>query len=179
MQHKLKELLLLIGLSIVIGTGCRREEEIISNHPTVAREGVQNSEGKPDSYIVQSWYNLMMKLIIATPGHTPPIVARSFAYTGVALYESLVGEMHLHHSLAGQLNGLTSVPQRQYGNSYAATLTANATLGRIIKDSSANKSLNVPEIMAVLLPMLFSTGHSLMEATRPILIIFPLIILLL
>ena len=141
MQHKLKELLLLIGLSIVIGTGCRREEEIISNqNPTVARKGVQNSEGKPDSYIVQSWYNLMMKLIIATPGHTPPIVARSFAYTGVALYESLVGEMHLHHSLAGQLNGLTSVPQRQYGNSYAATLTANATLARIIKDLFQNAS---------------------------------------
>ena len=73
MQYKFRELMLLISLSIVVGTGCRKQGEIISTqNPTVAHRAVQNSEGKPDSYVAQSWYNLMMKLIVETPGHTPP-----------------------------------------------------------------------------------------------------------
>ena len=141
MQTILQRPILLIGLSILIGTGCRKEEEIISsNNQTVAHREEQNSEGNPDSYVVQSWYNLMLKLIIETPGNTPPIAARSFGYTGVTLYESLVGQLPLHHSLAGQLNGLTSTPRRQYGNSYSASLTANAALARIIKDLFQNTS---------------------------------------
>ena len=141
MRQKVKELILLIGLSILIGTGCRKQGEIVSTqNPTVAHRAVQNSEVKPDSYVVQSWYNLMMKLITETPGHTPPIAARSFGYAGVALYESLVGEMPFNHSLAGQLNGLTLIPQRQYGNSYSAIPTANAALARIIRDLFQNAS---------------------------------------
>ena len=141
MQTILQRPILLIGLSILIGTGCRKEEEIISsNNQTVAHREEQNSEGNPDSYVVQSWYNLMLKLIIETPGNTPPIAARSFGYTGVTLYESLVGQLPLHHSLAGQLNGLMSTPRRQYGNSYSSTLTANAALARIIKDLFQNTS---------------------------------------
>jgi hypothetical protein len=82
----------------------------------------------------------MMKLIVETPGHTPPIAARSFGYTGVTLYEALIGEMHNHHSLVGQLNGLRQVPQRAYGNSYSAPVTANAGLARIIKYLFLNAS---------------------------------------
>ncbi len=141
MRYKFKELMLLIGLSILIDTGCRKQEETISTqNPAVAHRAVQNSEGKPDSYVVQSWYNLMMKLIVETPGHTPPIAARSFAYTGVTLYEALVGEMPNHYSLVGQLNGLSTIPQRVYGNSYLAPVTANAALARIIKDLFQNAS---------------------------------------
>jgi len=82
----------------------------------------------------------MMKLIVETPGHTPPIAARSFAYTGVTLYEALMGEMPHHHSLVGQLNELTSIPQRVYGNSYFAPVTANAALARIINPHCSFKS---------------------------------------
>jgi hypothetical protein len=82
----------------------------------------------------------MLDLAIETPGHTPPILARSFGYTGVAAYESLVGEMPNHHSLAGQLNGLNSIPQRKYGNSYHAPITVNAALASIIKDMFQNAS---------------------------------------
>lgn len=86
------------------------------------------------------WYNLMMKLIIETPGHTPPVAARSFGYTGVALYESLIGQNHGYRSLAGQLTGLNYIPQRQYGNSYIGALTANASLARMIKHLFQNAS---------------------------------------
>ena len=107
-----------------------------------ANEDAQNGANRFDSYVAQSWYNLMMKLIVETPGHTPPIVARSFGYTGVTLYEAIAGEMANHHSLVGQLNGLNSVPERKYGNSYFAPLTANAALARIIKDLFLNSSVD-------------------------------------
>src|SRR6266542_5463994 len=143
MQNLFKRLIPLISLSILVGVGCRKQDQIIqpqNNSALPSEADAQNGAGRFDSYIVQSWYNFMMKLIIETPGHTPPVAARSFGYTGVALYESLMGEMSNHHSLVGQLNGLTSVPQRVYGNSYIAPITANAALARIIKDLFQNAS---------------------------------------
>jgi hypothetical protein len=108
------------------------------------------NDGHESPDVVLGWYNLMMKLIIETPGHTPPVAARSFGYTGVALYESLIGKDPGYHSLAGQLNGLNSIPQRQYGNSYIAPLTANAALARIIKHLFQNASpANMNEIDAL------------------------------
>ena len=143
MLYKIRELMLLISVSIIVGTGCRKHDEIIPLQNTSAHSSeakTENDAGRFDSYVAQSWYSLMMKLIVETPGHTPPIAARSFAYTGVTLYEALVGEMSNHYSLVGQLNGLTSIPQRVYGNSYLAPVTANAALARIIKDLFQNAS---------------------------------------
>ncbi len=141
MQNLFKKLMPIISLSVLIGAGCRRQDEIFPHQNTTILPSdaeTQNGAGRFDSYVAQSWYNLMMKLIKETPGHTPPIAARSFGYAGVTLYESLVGEMPNHHSLVGQLNGLTSIPQRVYGNSYLAPITANAALARIIKDLFQN-----------------------------------------
>lgn len=146
MKIKSQRLTLFISLSILVATGCKKEEALLASQDQAvaqrkaSNQESSNSEGKPDAYVVQSWYDLMMKLIIETPGNTPPIAARSFGYTGITLYESLVGEMPLHHSLAGQLNGLTSLPKRQYGNSYAAVLTANAALAKIIGNLFQNAS---------------------------------------
>ncbi len=40
----------------------------------------------------------------------PPLAARTYAYSAVAMYEAVVHGMPGYHSLAGQLNGLTSLP---------------------------------------------------------------------
>ena len=60
---------------------------------------------------------------------------------GITLYEALIGEMQNHHSLVGQLNGLTYVPKRVYSNAYLVPVTANAALARIIKDLFQNDSI--------------------------------------
>ncbi len=133
MQKFFKRLIPIISLSMLVGIGCRKQDEFFPGNPHHGAE-------KFDSYVAQSWYNLMLKLINETPGHTPPIVARSLGYTGVTLYEVLVDERPQHHSLVGQLNGLSSIPQRLYGNSYIAPITANAALARIIKDLFQNAS---------------------------------------
>ena len=142
MQNLFRKPILFFTLVIFLASGCGKADQIIPHPDTVRTSKAESPHGTriADSHIAQSWYNLMMKLISETPGHAPPIAARSFGYTGVAIYESLVAEMPRHHSLVGQLNGLASIPQRMYGNSYVSTITANATLGRIIKNLFQNAS---------------------------------------
>lgn len=41
---------------------------------------------------------------------SPPVAARTYAYASVAMYEAVVHGMPGHRSLAGQLNGLDSLP---------------------------------------------------------------------
>ncbi len=93
-----------------------------------------------DAQVIQSWYELMLNLATETPGHTPPILARSLGNAGVVVYESLVGEMPNHHSLVGQLNGLNSIPQRKQGNSYHGPVMVNAALASIVKMMFQNAS---------------------------------------
>ena len=143
MQKVFKRLLPAIGLSVLIVIGCRKQDQIIlqpNASSASTNTDAQNGANRFDSYIPQTWYNLVMQLIVQTPGHTPPIVCRSFGYIGVTLYEALIGEMANHHSLVGQLNGLTSVPSRKYGNSYFAPVVDNAALARIIKYMFLNAS---------------------------------------
>ena len=142
MKKTFKTFIPFVGLLIFIAIGCRKpNEDILSPAQQLASQNSnEKNNEKFDSYIAQSWYSLLLTLVIETPGHTPPIAARSFGYTGVVLYESLVGEMKNNHSLVGQLNGLTMMPKHQYGNSYLAPITANAALARIIKDLFKNAS---------------------------------------
>src|ERR1041385_2201821 len=119
---------------------CTKDENEITGYTAPLTEKSLNPDHF-DSYVINTWYQFMLKLNIETPGHTPPVAARSFGYAGVALYESLVDNMHPgHQSLAGQLTGLTSVPQRDHGNSYAPPIIANAALARIVRNLYANAS---------------------------------------
>jgi hypothetical protein len=59
----------------------------------------------------------------------PPISARIYAYSAVAAYEALVPGFPAYQSLAGQLNGLTPVPQPEAGKEYCFPLASfNAQL---------------------------------------------------
>jgi len=71
MQNLFKRLIPLISLSILVGVGCRKQDQIIqpqNNSALPSEADAQNGAGRFDSYIAQSWYNLMLKLIIETPG---------------------------------------------------------------------------------------------------------------
>ncbi|MBK8023007.1 MAG: hypothetical protein IPK19_16680 [Chloroflexi bacterium] len=50
------------------------------------------------------------------------------AYTGIALYESIVPGMPEYQSLAGQLNGLDPLPQPSSGSDYHWAAVANSAL---------------------------------------------------
>src|SRR5436309_1089209 len=74
-----------------------------------------DSASKPtadySSAVASAWFNLQLQLVQQTPGFTPPVAARAFGYSGVALYEAVVPGMPGYETLAGQLNALSAVPQ--------------------------------------------------------------------
>src|SRR5262245_10189775 len=59
-----------------------------------------------DHTVAKAWMDLAYTLVKTQPGNSPPAASRVYAYTGVALYESIVHGAATHRSLAGQLNGL-------------------------------------------------------------------------
>jgi len=76
MKKIFKKLFPLAGLMVIIGIGCRKQDQIVINPNALSNSSeadAQNEANRFDSYVAQTWYNLMMKLIIETPGHTPPI----------------------------------------------------------------------------------------------------------
>jgi hypothetical protein len=90
-----------------------------------------NQVSKFNSDVPVEWMDLQMMLIQDTPGFTPPVAARALGYSGIALYEALVPGMPDHRSLAGQLNGLTSVPKPDANLAYHWPTVASSALATI------------------------------------------------
>lgn len=88
------------------------------------------------SDVLIKWYELQLTLMRETPNFTPPVAARALAYTGVALWESLVPGMTNGQSLAGQLNGLSKLPVPT--GDYHAAAAANHAVARMIRDLYPN-----------------------------------------
>jgi hypothetical protein len=85
-----------------------------------------------DAEVAVQWFELLCTAI-RTEALNPPYASRRLGYAGVTLYEACVGGMPDHQTLAGQLNGLDSVPARPSGvlswpvvaNSAMATISEN------------------------------------------------------
>lgn len=78
---------------------------------------------------MQGWYGLMLELVRHTPTFSPPVASRSFAYIGVTIYEDVASGRTDMRSLAGQLNALQPVPQREPGKTYDEAVIMNAAMG--------------------------------------------------
>jgi len=96
--------------------------------------------------VATQWASLQLKLTKTTAGFSPPVASRAFGYAGLAMYESVVPGISDHKSLAGQLQGLTALPQPEAGKTYNWALSANAAQAAIIRalypaTSASNKAL--------------------------------------
>jgi membrane-associated phospholipid phosphatase len=80
-----------------------------------------------DATVAQRWINVMYDAT-QRQNITPTLAARNYAYSGVALYQAVVGGMPGYRSLAGQLNGLTSTPKSDPRLRYDWPTSANAAL---------------------------------------------------
>ncbi len=89
--------------------------------PEIPAEPVTSSE------VVTSWLTMQLKIAQAMPG-PPPVLARRWAYTGVALWEALQPGMPGYQSIAPQLNGLPALPQPAQSLTYYFPASANAAL---------------------------------------------------
>ena len=62
------------------------------------------------SEVVLKWMDMQLRVIRTTTGMPPATNSRLFAYSGVALYESVVPGMPDHQTLSGQLTNLPAMP---------------------------------------------------------------------
>jgi PAP2 superfamily len=78
--------------------------------------------------VLSSWYGLVLELVRHTPTYTPPVASRSLAYLGVTAFESVATGSAELQSLAGQLNGLKAVPQREADKIYDEAVVVQAAM---------------------------------------------------
>ena len=92
-----------------------------------------NVASKYQSDVAVKWINLQQKLIKKTPGFDPLVTARSFAYSGLTLYEAVVKGMPGYTSVASPLIGdnINALPDHQMID-WAAS--ANAAMAFMLKN---------------------------------------------
>lgn len=78
--------------------------------------------------VLRTWNQLVLELVRHTPTYSPPVASRSFAYLGVTAFEAVASGSSDMQSLAGQLNGLTPVPQREAGKTYDEAVVLQAAI---------------------------------------------------
>ncbi|GAA4416418.1 hypothetical protein GCM10023187_47820 [Nibrella viscosa] len=119
-------------MGLLLFQACKSSKEPVSPQP--------NAVEKFDAEVALKWSDLHLKLIQTSAGFTPPVAARTIGYAGVALYEAVVPGMPNNRSLAGQLQGLSQLPQPESDKIYNWALSANATQAAILRNLFANTS---------------------------------------
>ncbi len=113
-------------LSIISFNACKPEETNTTSSSVLGKQS-----NAFDANVVNAWYGHSLELVKTTKGYTPPVAARNFAYLGVALYEAILPGSPDNVSMARQLNGLTTVPNPDFGKEYYMPACANAALAKM------------------------------------------------
>lgn len=103
----MKKSFLSIVFLALVAFGCRVEEV----DPTGTVNSVNPTAETYSAEIPLAWTQLELKLLKGTPNFTPPVAARAIAYFHLAGYEALTAGSPMYQSLAGQLVGLSDLPQ--------------------------------------------------------------------
>jgi len=85
-----------------------------------------------DAVVATAWFDLALTIVRDTPGFSPPVASRAFAYTGVTLYEALVPAMPGYRTLAGQLNDFR-LPAGPSDGAFHWPTVANAALASVLR----------------------------------------------
>jgi hypothetical protein len=92
------------------------------------------------SEVAQKWLELQVRMLRLPAG--PNIYGRNghryFIYSGIALYESVVGGMPAYQSLKGQLKDMPEMPATEPGKSYQWPASANAALAFLTRNFFTN-----------------------------------------
>jgi len=111
---------------------------------------VANSQNRPghlkqtktfSSDVAIRWMNMQIELMRRTTTVGNVAFSRHYAYSGIALYESVVPGMPAYQSIASQLNGLNGLPVTTPGLAYHWAASANAALAFVNKEMFPNASV--------------------------------------
>ena len=125
----MKKFILIFAILTWVFTSCEEK------HDGPSKDNV----GKYSGDVAIKWINLQQKLIKKTPGFDPPVTGRSFAYSGLTLYEAVVKGMPGYNSVASPLIGdnINALPDHQMIDWSAS---ANAAMAFILKNLFATTS---------------------------------------
>lgn len=101
---------------------------------------------KNDSRLITGWIGLHLQLIRNTTGVTHIAYSRHFSYSGIALYESLVGGAPLYKSIASKLNGNVQMPAAAKAVKVFHPAAANASMAAMLRFFYSAKPENVASI---------------------------------
>jgi hypothetical protein len=119
---------LIFFFCLLLSTSCKKDEDPSAQTKESAGDANRKKATLYPADVALSWINMQLKLNQTTPS-SPTVQARRFAYTAIALYESVLpGLPNGHKTLVGQLNGLPALPAPLSGLSYHWLASANATL---------------------------------------------------
>lgn len=96
---------------------------------------------------IRNYFSLMCTISKNTKGFFPTQAARAYGYVGIAAYESVVNGIPGALSLAGQVNGLTSMPKTNSSSQYNWAISSNAAISQMMRYmfdlnlSSANRAI--------------------------------------
>lgn len=100
--------------------------------------------------LLRGWYGLILELVRHTPTYSPPVASRSFAYLGATAFETVASGSDELQSLAGQLNGLAAVPQREAGRTYDDAVALQAAMAFAARNFFENTGPTGQRAMAAL-----------------------------
>src|SRR6187431_2800349 len=153
MKSLTKTLSLLSVLSLIVFISCQKDvqtkqqqsEEIATASNSSGHGHLQQTKTF-SSDVVVSWINLQLQMNKAPlpAGTAGQANDRCMAYSGIALYESVVKGMPAYQSLSGQLTDFPTMPSTEPGKAYHWAEAANAALADITRylfsaTSAANK----------------------------------------
>ena len=134
---------------VFIFVSCKKEitskelqQESVSSANPKHIHGHLNQTNTYTADVAISWMNMQLELLRVPTVGLFPHQSRFIAYSGIALYESVVPGMPAYQSIAGQLNGLPIMPSAQPGLAYHWATCANSALAYMNKHffTAANTS---------------------------------------
>jgi hypothetical protein len=147
------ELWLIVVIPIFIFAACQKgiDKPVIQVEETaIAANNNQHGHlvqtNKYSSEVVIKWMNMQLRLMQTSSPFIGGLPAfRPIAYTGVALYESVMPGMPAYQTLSGQLTDMPAMPQTTPGFAYHWPSSANAALADMNRKlfpttSAANKT---------------------------------------
>ncbi len=103
--------------------------------------------------VATGWAEMSTYLTQYTPANSPTYASRCFGYIGLTMYESIVHGYPEYQSLAGQLNGLESLPLPEADVDYNWLLALNAgqaeILRRIYNQTSDSNKVKIDSLETV------------------------------
>lgn len=132
-QARLSSYNALVAIAMSILSGCQGYD------PAKAPSTIESFDGK----LATDWIDLQLTYSKESPGFSAPVVARAFAYSGLAFYESVVNGIPNGKSLAGQLAGFNNLPAPESDKEYHWALCANAAAARITYQLYENAPANL------------------------------------